>query len=270
MRASLIITHFRTPAVLKLAIGYFERALEEVGEHQIIVADSGTQSDTRDCMAGFPDVIYMPHEKNVGYAKSVNDGLTKATGEYIFVVNADIVAAEKRVFADLISFMEQHQKAGIAGPALLNFDGSPQDSAFRFYSPATILARRTFLGKTPWGKHILKNFFLDTSNQEEALSVDWLMGSFFCIRRRALEEAGPLDERFFMYMEDVDWCRRFWEKGWQVMYVPSAHAYHYHFQASKKWGGLRDVFFNWYTRMHLLSAFKYFRKYGARTVRYGE
>ncbi len=279
MKVSLIITHYRTSAMLKLSLGYFKHALDEVGppspdsygeasDYQIIVADSGTTSETRDCMAGFPDVLYLPNEKNLGYAKAVNNALHYAKGKYVFVANADIVAAERRIFYDLLTFMENNPKVGVAGPALLNFDGTSQYSAFHFYSLATILARRTFLGKTPWGKSTLKNFFLQTGKQNNPFPVDWLMGSFFCIRKKALEQVGPLDERFFMYMEDVDWCRRFWLKNWQVMYIPSIRAYHYHFQASKKWGGLRDIFLNWYTRLHLLSAVKYFQKYGLHTPHY--
>jgi N-acetylglucosaminyl-diphospho-decaprenol L-rhamnosyltransferase len=72
---------------------------------------------------------------------------------------------------------------------------------------------------------------------------------------------GPMDERFFMYFEDVDWCRRFWQAGYRIVYLPQAKIYHYHLRVSKKTGGLADLFINKYTWIHIVSAIKYFLKY---------
>lgn len=262
---SIIITHYRTPEILKLALGYFQRACSQLEEQsEIIVTDSGTQSNTRDAMAGFPSVIYLPEEKNIGYAKSVNRGIRIARGDFIFVANADLVASDPLMLKTLIAYTRGHPDVGIVGPQLLNFNGTVQPSAFRYYTPATIIARRTFLGKLPWGKRLLKNFALGniTANLNKPIPVDWLMGSALLVRKSALEKVGLLDEGFFMYMEDVDWCRRFWEHGCKVIYNPEVSAHHYHFQASKKTGGLLDLLLNPYTRMHARSAFIYFKKYG--------
>ena len=101
------------------------------------------------------------------------------------------------------------------------------------------------------------------------IPVDWLMGSAFMARKSVINKIGGLDENFFMYFEDVDWARRFWENGYKVIYFPAAEMYHYHFQSSKKKGGLADLLFNKYTRIHLASAWKYFKKYRFRNKRYG-
>ena len=106
-------------------------------------------------------------------------------------------------------------------------------------------------------------------NRSRGVVVDWLMGSALLVRRTAYEQVGGLCEDYFMYMEDVDWCRNFWEKGWKIVYYPEVFFYHYHFQASKKRGAIIDLFTNKYTRTHLLSAIKYFRKYGLKVPKYG-
>lgn len=273
MTLSLIITHYRTPEMLKLALGYFEKALESFGEEsEIIVSDSGTLNDTRDLMAAFPRHAYLPETKNVGYAKTVNRGLARAQGEFVCIANADIVASDANVFRLLIDYMRSRPQVGILGPRLMNFNGTVQQSAFRFYTPLTLLARRTFFRETPAGKRLLARFYMDDVPQKQTgpTPVDWLMGSMLLARKSAITQVGPLDERFFMYMEDVDWCRRFWEKKWQVIYYPAATMHHYHFQASKKkGGGIIDLLTNPYTRTHLKSAVIFFRKYGLRVPRYG-
>lgn len=271
---SIIITHYRTPEMLKLALQYFRNGLQALGmPYEIMVSDAGTQAPTRDLMQGYPDVVYLLDEKNIGYAKLVNKGIRRANlaSEFIFIVNADIILSDPQAIATLRTHLENNPRVGMVGPKLLNFNGAGQPSCFRFYTPATILARRTMLGKTPWGKKILRSFYMDDvpKKDTEPTPVDWLMGSAYMIRREACKQVGLLDEGFFMYMEDVDWCRRFWEKGWQVVYVPQATMYHYHFQASKKKGGLLDLLLNPYTRIHMQSAFRYFRKYGFKTPRYG-
>ena len=103
----------------------------------------------------------------------------------------------------------------------------------------------------------------------EPTPVDWVMGSALMMKKSTVDRVGMLDEAFFMYMEDVDWCRRMWEAGYKVMYYPDASAYHYHFQASKKRGNIVDALLNKYTRIHIKSAYIYFRKHGLKTPRYG-
>jgi len=81
------------------------------------------------------------------------------------------------------------------------------------------------------------------------------------VRRKAIDKVGLWDERFFMYFEDTDWCRRFWQNGYQVIYLPLAQVSHYYGRASKKWGGFLDIFLNKYTRLHLFSFIKYLWKW---------
>lgn len=273
VKLSVIINHYKEPAVLKMSLGYAKKALEQISEtSEIIVTDSETIPETKEMMQEhFSDVIFLEEPKNIGFGKSVNRAIKIATGEYLFIMNADIILAYSNAIAELFKYSKEHPEVGIVGPKLLNINKTVQDSGFRFYTPLTILARRTAFGKTSKGKKILDNFLIRDKVQpfESPTPVDWLMGSALFIRRDKIEKVGMLDEKFFMYMEDVDWCRRFWEAGHPIIYNPKAVSYHYHFQSSKKKGGLLDVLLNKYTRIHVKSACIYFKKYGLKTPRYG-
>jgi len=269
MLLSIIVTHYKTPAVLKLCLGAIEKSCKNIGQegYEIILSDSESIPETEAMVKEeFPKVIFIPFIKNVGYAKLVNSGLKKAKGDFILILNADILPKDDSI-ENLIKFLEENPGAGMAGPQLLNFDDSPQPSAFRYYTPWTVICRRTWLGRTPWGKKEIDRFLLKSniqypiSNIQDGIEVDWLMGSALMVKKEAVENVGLLDERFFMYFEDVDWARRFWENGYRVVYFPKVQMYHYHYKASDKGRGLFDLFLNKQARIHLTSALKYFWKY---------
>lgn len=260
MKLSVIVTNYKTPELLKLCLKSVKSAAGNL-EHKIIVLDSEVEDEeSGQIKEEFNEIKYFPFKKNVGYAKLINNGLKEAEGEYILIINADIIL-EKDALEKMIEYLERHPETGILGPKLLNFNGSVQDSCFRFYKFSTIFSRRTIWGKTPWGKKELEYFLMKDFNHQEIREVDWLLGASLMVRRKAFQEVGPMDERFFLYFEDVDWCRRFKEKGWKLLYFPPARMNHYHGRQSKKSGGIRDLFFNKYAWIHISSALKYFWKY---------
>jgi len=148
------------------------------------------------------------------------------------------------------------------GPALLDFDGSVQHSCYgAFYSPWLILCRRTFLGKTFLGKKSVDKFLMKNWDHKETRNVHWVMGSAMMTSAEVIKKIGLLDERFFMYFEDVDWCRRAWENGLKVIYYPEAKIYHYHGKGSAKKKWFFAPFINYLARAHIKSGFIYLWKY---------
>jgi len=208
-----------------------------------------------------PSVVFIPLKENVGFGKMVNIGLKKAQGQYLLILNADIIIHKPETISLMIEHLKTHPEVGLLGPQLLNFNGSPQDSCFRFYTPAIVLCRRSILGKTNWGKKIIDRFLMKDIDKTKPITVDWLMGSIFLTTAEAVKKIGLMDESFFMYFEDVDWCRRFHQAGYQIVYFPEAQVYHYHGQASKKGWGIFDFLLSRYARIHLISAIKYFWKW---------
>jgi len=272
MLLSIIVTNYKTTEILKLCLKSFRQNLEGP-DQEIIVADAETDPEAKmEIEDSFPEVIFLETKENAGFGAVVNRGLKIAKGDYIFIANSDIVINRREDIQKMIDYLAQNKNVGLLGPALLNVNGSRQNSCFRFYTPLIILLRRSFLDKTDFGKKILGRFSMEEEmkkNNGQPIEVDWLMGSALLTKKELATKVGLFDERFFMYFEDVDWCRRFWEAGYKVIYFPQAQLYHYHIQASKKGLGLFDVFISKYTRIHLASAVKYFLKYGLKTPRYG-
>lgn len=268
MLLTVAINSYKNPEMLKLCLQSVRTALTAVkGETEIVVVDGETGEDTAMMMREeFPEVRFFPEEKNIGFGGLVNRGLAESKGEYILLLNYDI-SLGKNTILELLSFLQSHTNVGVVGPELRNFDGSSQISAFRFYRPMTIIYRRTPLGRTVWGKRHNEWFTYQDTNLHKSQKVDWIMGSSLMVSRSAYKKVGGMDRRFFMYMEDVDWCRRFWEGGYEVIYYPKTYAYHYHGKGSARGGILSSILFNKLTRVHIISALKYFWKYRRSVVR---
>ncbi len=231
-------------------------------DREIIVVDSMTMHETQLMIhERYPKVIFLPFQENIGYSRCVNAGLNRAEGQYILIINSDVIITPQAI-DHMLAMIKQHPDIGLLGPRLLNFNDTPQRSYFRFYTPSTILARRTFLGKLPYFKKVESHFLMDDTDPSQIQTPDWIMGSVMLTHRKAIEKVGYMDAKnFFMYFEDVDWCRRFWHNGYKVVYYPQVVMYHYLGRASKSKFGIFDIIFNKQTRWHITSAITFFIKY---------
>lgn len=267
MRLSIIVTHYRNPELLRVCLDSLIRNVSlPREEYEIIVSDSETQEETALMMReDYPDLIFLPARNNIGFSRTVNRGLGIAKGEHILILNGDIIAKKDSV-EKLLDFVESHPDVGLAGPQLLNFNETPQLSTFRFYTPMTIIYRRTFLGKFPFAKNHLDQFAMKGVDKSKPVEVDWMMGSSLMTSRSALDKVGPMDERYKMYFEDTDWCRQFWEKGYKVVYFPDSKMYHYHGKGSASKNVLYSLLFNRLTWLHIGSAIKFFLKYRGKNI----
>ncbi len=256
---SIIVSNYRNPELLKLCIQSIKDNIEDI-DYEIIVADSATEEDTELMMKeNFPDIIFLPFKDNVGLQKLIKEGIKKSKAKYILILNGDILIKKKSV-EKLLSYLKDNPSVGMVGPKLFGFNEKFQPSCFRFYKPITIVYRRTFLGKLPFAKKHLDYFLMKDYDHKKPKDVDWLMGSALMVSRKAIKKVGPMDRRFFMYMEDVDWCRRFWENGFRVVYCPQSVMLHYHGKGSGNKGFVFTIF-NKLAWIHISSAIKYFLKY---------
>lgn len=207
----------------------------------------------------FPDVTYIALPTNLGLAKAINIGIHAAKGDYILIANPDIAVLEGAVEL-LHQFLLEHPKVALVGPRLVNPDGTTQLSCYKFPSWMVPVYRRTPLGRLPWARRVLGAYLMLDWNHEQNRTVDWVLGACMLIRRSAIEDVGLMDERFFLYFEDVDWCHRFWKNGWEVYYIADARMVHYHQRLSAESPGLSGIFSK-ATRIHILSGLKYFAKH---------
>jgi len=215
----------------------------------------------------FPTVTAVASTVNNGFAAGMNLGLSRASGDYLLLLNTDI-AILGNALTTMATYLDQHPDVGLVGPRLLNPDGSVQSSCRRFPSIRAIIYRRTPLGIFPKAKHELRRFLMLESDHTVNQPVDWLLGACMMVRRSAVEKVGALDERFFLYFEDVDWCRRFWQAGWGVHYVADAELVHYHQRASAEHPGFHGAL-SYATRIHIQSGYKYFTKYFRHPLPHG-
>lgn len=251
---SIIVPHFRNPDGLSKTLESLNRHTGGL-EPEIVVVDSAGDGAARRIVETLvPHARLIENRENLGYPKTVNAGIRASRGEFLAVLNARMEATAGAL-ERMAAFFASEPSAGLVGAKILRPDGSREPSCFRFYRPWTILFRRTFLGRLPIAKRHLRRFLLEDVHLDAGpQNVDWVMGSGYMVRRSALEKVGLLDERFFMYFEDVDWCWRFWENGYTVWYVPEAVMRYEKARRSKN---------DWrYTVIHMRSALKYLFKHG--------
>ena len=166
MKLSIIITNYKNPELLKVCLGAVLKN-NTVPDSEIIVSDSATGEETEMMMReDFPEITFLPSKENVGFSGTVNSGLKIARGEYILILNGDIIIKEGSI-EKLLEFIVNHPDTGIVGPKLLNFNETHQPSSFRFYTPLTIIYRRTFLGRMAFAKK-----HLDWFTMKERHSLD--------------------------------------------------------------------------------------------------
>lgn len=229
-------------------------------ETSIVVVDNASSDESVSFLrSDFPEITVISNEHNLGLARAVNQGFGHSRSDYYLTLNPDIIALPGSI-TTLINYLEKNPTVGICSGKLMSPNGELQPSCFRWYTPMTVVYRRTWLGRTARGRKVVSDFLMKDFDHASARDVDWLMGSCLMVRGKALAQVGGMDERFFLYFEDVDWCRRFWEQGWRVSYLPTAEFSHFHQQSSRT-QTLFGMVFNWTTREHIRSALKYFFKY---------
>jgi hypothetical protein len=193
----------------------------------------------------------------LSYAANLNRGIAETSGELVLVNNPDAVP-ETGAVAVLAGFMNGHARCGIAGPRLVNPDGSRQASRRRFPTVAGTLVRRTPLRRlAPPLEHQRAHYALD-ERPEEPVQADWMLGGSLLLRRTMLDELGAYDAGFRMYGEEIDLCYRAAKAGWERWYVPQAVVRH-------RWDALTDqTFWTRRTLWHWRSIARFVRKHPER------
>jgi len=194
---------------------------------EIIVVDNASADGSADAVATcYPNVRLIRNTENLGFAKANNMAVSVSTGKYLCFVNSDVKVLPNCI-GRLVRFCEENLNVGMVGPRIIGGDGKLQRSCRGFPTVWNMLCRALALDTLFPGVKAFTGYHLYHWPQESLRSVDILSGCFWLVRRDALPRVGLLDEEFFMYCEDWDWCKRFRAKGWQVVFLPSAEAIHY-------------------------------------------
>ena len=195
---------------------------------EVIAVDNASTDGTPDMIAErFPQVDLTRSPKNLGFSNANIVAIKKSTGKFVCLVNPD-VRVLPGCFSKLMAYLEKNPKVGVVGPKTFNADGTLQRSCMRAPSVWISFCRAFALDKTPLGRTpLFGGISMVDFGHDKTREVDVLNGAFLMIRRTAMDKVGLIDERFFMYGDDLDWCVRFGKAGWPVIFYPEAEIVHY-------------------------------------------
>lgn len=210
---SIIIVNWNTAGLLIQCL----ESIYKTSHHysfEIVVVDNGSNDDSVSIVAQhFPSVILIKNEQNLGFAHANNQGLSIGSGRYYLLLNSDTIVLPGALDV-LVETADSDPRLGVVGPKLLNMDGSIQKSWASFPSMLSELIGKNFRIRKP------------VQYYPCAYEVDCIGGACMLVRSETVEEVGQLDDAFFFYSEEVDWCYRIKKKNWKIWYVTSAEIYH--------------------------------------------
>jgi hypothetical protein len=251
---SIIIVNYKSKIkTAKCLAAIYAADLENV-DFEVILVENASGDDLAE-FKNYPNLKVVVSGRNLGMGGGNNLGTQAARGKFILILNPDTYVSRNSIKI-LLDYIKSHDDVYVVGPKLLNSDESLQYSCARFPKIYTPILRRTFLGD--YFKTSRDSFMMTDFDHNEIKQVDWVMGSCLMIRREGWE---GFDERYFMYFEDIDLCRRVSHMDKKVIYNPQAVMVHDHQRASAKYPWYFAVFKDKLARYHIVSWLKYFHKW---------
>ncbi len=225
MDISVVIVGWNAKHYLELCLESLAVAPPRRSMETLVVDNASTDGSAEMIEARFPWVKLIKSSENLGFAKGNNLAIRQSQGRYIALVNPDVVVFPGCLDA-LADFLDQNPKVGNVGPRIFNPDMSQQSTCRRFPTLWNNFCSATGLATTFKNSRLFAGEHMFYFSHDRTMAVDVLVGCFSMIRREAFETVGLLDEGLFMYGDDVDWCRRGWKAGWEVVFFPGAQAIH--------------------------------------------
>ena len=225
-RVSVVIVSYRCKRPLRDCLASL--AVERTNlPLEVIVVDNNSADDTAyEVAVRFPWARLIVNRTNEGFARAANRGIHHSTGQYVLVLNPDTIVPPNTINR-VVSELERHPEVGMIGCKLVRPDGSFDHACKRGF-PTIASAFYYFsglAGRFPNSRRLAQYTAAELGIDEPG-TVDAVNGAFMLVKRSSIDEVGLLDERYWLWAEDLDWCHRFWERGWKVLYWPSAEIIH--------------------------------------------
>jgi len=223
---SIIIVSWNAKTYILECLTSLRAATSSLRVEIIVVDNASSDGSVEEVRAQFPDVKLIEAGSNLGFAKANNIGMKAASGRHVALINSD-VNVPPNCLPTLIRHMEQFPQIGLIGPRMLSSNGEVRRSTMKFPTIWDCFVRAIAFDTLFKGTGLFSGFLNFDLDFTKVQDVDVLNGWFWMTRREALQQVGGLDEQFFMYGEDMDWCKRFHQAGWRVVFFPEAEAIHY-------------------------------------------
>ncbi len=253
VRLSIIIVNWNVQELLDRCLASIYAADLPPGSFEIIVVDSASQDDSV-AMARekYPAVRLLAQAENVGFTRGNNIGLAQAQGDFLLLLNPD-TEVSRNALGTLVEYLQDNLSVGIVGPHTLNSDGSHQSTRRRFPTLKTGIFESTWLARAA-PSSVERDYRMLESDDDDITMVDWVQGSALMLRRELYWEIGGLDDAYVMYSEELDYCRRAKNAGWQVAYHGGAIITHHGGKSSEQVAAQTLIHFH-------TSKLRYFRKH---------
>ncbi|WP_068777561.1 glycosyltransferase family 2 protein [Paenibacillus sp. FJAT-26967] len=234
MDLSIIIVNFNTPQLTIDCLQSVHQSATSYTYEVILIDNDSSDDSVARIQEEFPQMRLIVNRENVGFSRANNQGIRIAAGQYILLLNSDTII-KRDTFQIMIDFMRNHPQVGASGCKIVLPDGT-LDKACKRGFPTPSASFYYAFGISKWfpKNPRFNQYQLSHLNPDDEYPIDCLVGAFMLVRREVIEQVGMLDEDFFMYGEDVDWCYRIKQAGWQIYYYPRTQIIHYKGASSRR------------------------------------
>ncbi|MBD3330696.1 glycosyltransferase [Candidatus Peregrinibacteria bacterium] len=263
MKLSITIVNYNQKYFPRFCLESLKKSSFE-GGMEVIFCDNNSKDESLDFLkkaAEKKDIVLVEPGRNLGYGAGHNFAAREAKGKYILILNTDITV-ERDTLQKMVDYLDGRKDIGILGPKLMYHNGEIQQSCRRNFSITDLFIKRTFLRKIWPFKARYEKYVMDDFNHASIQEVDLITGAFMLMPKEVFDEVNGFDERYFLFMEDFDLCRKVKDAGYKVVYYPEAKAIHYHKRLTQ--GSLWKIIFNKVSWLHFASAVKYHLKWKRR------
>jgi GT2 family glycosyltransferase len=263
MTLSIVIVNYNTEKLLRSCLESVYAGANGTPLDIWVVDNNSRDSSVTMLKSLFPMVKVIENPSNVGFSRANNLVISQSRSDYILLLNPDTLILGEAI-ERMVKFMKEHPEVGIAGCKVLNRDGTLQPACRRSIpTPEVAFYRLTGLSKLFPQSRVMAKYNMTYESPDQMHEVDAVSGAFLMIRREVVDEIGLLDERFFMYGEELDWCLRTKRAGWSIMYCPEAQIIHYKGESTKY--NSRKAAIEFYRAMYLFHRKHFAKNHSALT-----
>jgi len=225
MDVSIVVVNWNTKKLLRGCLQSIKDHAGEIDYEIIVVDNASSDGSAAMVLSEFGDVVLITNKTNRGYAAGANNGIRIATGRYVLILNSDILICNSAI-AKIVKYADNHPEGAVFGCQIRELSGKVHMTCFRFPTLLNLFLRLSGLARVFSHHRFFGREMMLWWNRQNEQEVDVVSGMFLLVRQEAIQPVGLMDEDYFFYFEETDWCYRFSKKGWKMLFWPGACTIH--------------------------------------------